>query len=848
MQKRPISDSSILLAGLTAACLMMPFVGASHSAPPTPSGKETPFLFGCDWPVDGSPTVKSLFYESGFNFARVTGGGYGWALDKHRAAVQELDTHGVKVLLQLGSHYPDAKYFDFKDSYLVDQKGETGKEDRNAWAITYNGSAWPQYSYASKTFRQELTKDFATYLAGMKDQKNITALLLHNEPGYHWLTDRVFDFNPQAIARFRVWLGQQHGNVENLNRRWGSKFASFDVVEPPHEMSPVTNMAGWLDWRRFHADLIQDFLQEEVVFAHRTRPGTPTTTNLAGPLDNWYPIRVGDNYRYTSGFEIAGIDIYPTEWSGPVFPGYTMDMTRGAGQGKKIYVAECEVFDPTRFKGLSEEQRADMLRSEVWTFIGHGADGVLLWSLSGQEGFRLTQGEFNARVAATREIAHLAPMLHLGSFAKPTPRVAVCVDQDSYVYYGGKEPGLNGGGHADQAARGLYAAVTAGRHEADVISAAQLREGIGKRYKALVLTLPVLMDDKLATQLRAFVSGGGLLITEAPFATHDRWGGELPQAPGFGLEEVFGIRQVRPENIVANTITTPSGTFASQNQTRFEATTARVVGTFGDKKPAVTVNRFGKGTAIYIGAEVGNPNESQWGRSGLRTFLASALKQYAQLAPMANVTYQSTADGFLDTSMRRDARGNQLIVLANPADRAKPLPTATKVTLSTTFGSLPPSTQAFIFPSEQHANGRVSAGPKLVSIQRNSKLPATITLPDISSALPVLLTQDLSPLLRLDAPEIAAAGDAVEIRVTCYNPSPKPLRVTPGLVIPNNWKMTSEPKPVVILARGEQTVVLRVKSGGGERSVIKARFRYSSDGKNTAYVNSVPVDILAKAP
>lgn len=842
---------------LLALPLVLLFAGQVQADPPAPTATKpantTPFLFGCDWPTGGSAAVKALFYETGCNFVRLTGGGYGWAAEGHRQALQELDAHGVQVLLQLGSHYPDSRFFTFKDSYFIDQKGETGKEDRNAWAITYNGSAWPQYSYASETFRQELTKDFTAYLGAIKDQKNVKALLLHNEPGYHWLEDRVFDYNPQAITRFKAWLLQQHGTVAKLNDRWGTKFASFEAVEPPRELPPVTQMAAWLDWRRFHADLIQDFLAAQIAFARRARPGIPVTTNLAGPMDNWYPIRLGDNYRFTQGFDIAGIDIYPAEWTNPIFAGYTMDMTRGAGQGCPIYVAECEVFDPTRFPNLSEQQRADMLRSQVWIFIGHGADGVLLWSLSGQEGFRLTLGEFNERVAATREIAHLTSMLQVNNFRKPQPRVAVCIDQDSYLFYGGREPKLEGASHVYLGDRGMYGAVVAGGYEADVVSAAQIRQGLGKRYQALVLSTPVLMDAELATKIRAFVAEGGLLVVETPFAERDRWGRELTQAPGFDLDKVLGIRNVRPDPTDGGNITTPDGAFAAQKRTQFQLNGARVVGSFADKKPAVTLHRFGKGTAIYIAAAVGGVNAAQVGSGsnagfGLGKFITAALAKYARLRPAIDRAHEGVAPGYLDTSVRTDAKGNQLIVLTNPTDRGKPLPPLAGVTLSPDTKALPPFAQVFAFSPAQRSGGRTVVGPKPISIQREKGNRLVLSLPDISSALPVLFARDFSPLLSIDAPEATVAGAEIEMRVTCYNPSPKPLRVTPELVLPSSWQSLTERKAVLLPAHGQQMVVLRARSGGGERTVIKARVSYpaSDNSPGTRHTDSVPVDVYGR--
>ncbi len=861
---------------LGAFLAVVSFLGlphTAHAAPPSPkhsrpaakhtaltAAPEAPFLFGCEWPVDGSPAVKSLFYETGCNFARLTGGGYGWTLDRHQRALQELDAHGIKVLLQLGSHYPDGGFLDLTDSYLVDQKGDSGKVDRTAYNITYNGSAWPQYSYASDSFRAKLAVDFTAYLDGLKEKNNVTALLLHNEPGYHWLDDRMFDYNPLAVARFRLWLHGQHGSLESLNQHWGSHWTSFDVVEPPHDLPPVASTAAWMDWRRFHADLIRDFLHSQVVFAHKTLPGVPATTNLSGALDNWYPIRLSDNYRYTADFDIAGIDVYPDQYSTSLMPGYALDMTRGAAQDRKIYVDECEVFDPSRFPGLSEDQRAGMLRSLVWTLIGHGADGILLWSLSGQGGFHLTDGEFNPRVGAVREIAHLAPMLHLETFHKPAPRIALGVDQDSFLFYAGQGTKMDGSYHADQSARNLYGALTASRYQADVVSAAQLRAGLGKRYQVLLLSLPVLMDAGLAAHLRAFVAGGGTLITEAPFAARDRWGEALPQAPGFGLGDVLGISNVRPAASEGGSITTASGTFGSQHRTQFTLAGAQVLGTFGDKTPAVTAHAYGKGTAISLAAEVGASNAWPSGpdalshlagsqttaSSGLQTFLAAILAKYAKLPPAGRLAYAGQT--LIDSSLRRDGRDNTLFVLADTIDHAKPLPPATQVTLTPAAQDFSAGMQAFAFPPARLAGGRISAGPQPLPARRDGAGRLVLALPQISSALPVLLARDFSPLLTVSAPETAASGTELSVQVICYNPSPRPLYATLNLILPLTWNALDAPKPIVVPARGSQTVLLRVRSGGEARAVIGARLDYVPSGGPAAHLDSVPIDIYANTP
>ena len=138
---------------LVAAALGICAGVSAQSTTPGASGK---FLFGGDFPHQPSDQIKELFYESGLNCIRMTGGGYGWAAAMHNKLADEFQQRGLYVYLQLGSHYPSADYFVLKDVWLVDHAGETGVEDRKAWSISYSGNHWPQYSYTSAAFREKL--------------------------------------------------------------------------------------------------------------------------------------------------------------------------------------------------------------------------------------------------------------------------------------------------------------------------------------------------------------------------------------------------------------------------------------------------------------------------------------------------------------------------------------------------------------------------------------------------------------------------------------------------------------------------------------------------------------------
>ena len=341
---------------LAGACLVvLGLIGAAPLRAQDAPAKE-PLLIGANWDAGDNEAVKQVFYEAGFNLARVNGG-YGWSMSRNDKDASELAAHGVKVFFQLGSHYPSADYFKFRDSWFVDQAGKTGQEDRNVWAISYSGQNWPQYSYASTETRPQFEKDFTQALSAMKPHANVAGLMLHNEPGLFWLRDRMFDYSAPALRAFHEWLKERYGQIGRLNDAWGAQYASFEAVEPPRQLPPVDNMAAWLDWRRANAAIVHDFLQWEIAFARREWPGMPLMTNAAGPIDDWYAMRCSDGFLDSEGFDAVGIDIYPAK-SKAQFQAYAMATTRGVAQGRPVYVCECEVYEGGVWPGSSPGWRS----------------------------------------------------------------------------------------------------------------------------------------------------------------------------------------------------------------------------------------------------------------------------------------------------------------------------------------------------------------------------------------------------------------------------------------------------------------------------------------------------------
>ncbi|MEK7475748.1 MAG: beta-galactosidase [Candidatus Coatesbacteria bacterium] len=798
-------------------------------------------LIGVNWPADPSPGMSSLLYETGFNYARLTGGGYDWAADRHQKLAGELARHGVKVLLQLGSHYPSADYFRFKDGWFVDQQGGSGVEDRTQWAITYAGMAWPQYSYTSREVRGRMEQDFPAYLARFRGDRNVSGVILHNEPGLFWLRDRLFDYNPGTVAAFRGWLEKRYGSVAALNRAWGTAHASFAQVEPPHEFPPVPNLAAWLDWRRLQEAVIADFLGWEHALVRRTWPGLPTTTNLAGPLDWWYQFRSANNYLHSAGLEFAGVDVYSEASVTRHGPSYALAMTRGVAGKRPFQVLESDVFDGRKFTGFDERRLGEMLRGFVWMQVGQGARGILLW-WGGGGSYELTDGTYNTRLGAMREVIHQAGMLGLGSFHKRRPEVAVVVDPDSYLYYGGrdKEPPH----FLDKTTQGLYGCLVDHQIEADVIFAGQVRAGGAGRHRALLLAAPVMMDRELASRLASFVSAGGLLIAESRFAEVDRNGGDLEVTPGFGLDRVFGVR-TRPGDVSAGADILCGKVPVSGNVARstLEPGRARVIGTFaGDGAPAVTANRHGKGTAVFLGACVGCPYTDGWrgwASPGLGELVAGLLEQHAPGVARARAAYGGQTT--LECGLLEDGKGNLVAVLTVPVDRGKPLPAAEGVRLTFPAALAGSARQAWALVPTRTGSGASSSEPQPLALERQGT-EAVLAIGTVESAVVMLLAKDARPLLGVTAPREIKAGSSFQASVSCRNPSPRALKGRLGLIEAGSLKAWGAAKEVSVPAWESVTVVFEAKAPSAPGRLALGTLLRTDAGESKA----VPVDCYVK--
>lgn len=127
-------------------------------------------------------------------------------------------------------------------------------------------------------------------------------------------------------------------------------------------------------------------------------------------------------------------------------------------------------------------------------------------------------------------------------------------------------------------------------------------------YKLVVVSADYLMDEASAKVLRAYVQNGGTVVMTASSDKVDEHGlwFETP-LPG-RLGDVFGLKTNAFYNVgkVKFTLDGIQVESPSQIYEVLETSTAQVLARFdntADHAPALTLNRFGKGNALYFAAE-----------------------------------------------------------------------------------------------------------------------------------------------------------------------------------------------------------------------------------------------------
>ncbi len=434
--------------------------------------------------------------------------------------------------------------------------------------------------------------------------------------------------------KYKKWLEDKYGTIDNLKAAWRREknifstpcpdsFDDVDTLELTAELLVERrNYPLVFDWLTFcEWNLAQNlkWICDKVKEIDKVHP---THTNAAGLLQNEVPAMCRDTWQVAELVDTVDASIHPCHHFQLVkdikdFPAafsYSVDMILSSVKEKKdVWISELQGGSNIQSGNIVFTPTGKEIKSWLLQSIAKGIKGILFWIWqpwragweAGEFGLLNTvNGQPTERSKSAADVGRI-----LGEHsdfllnAKKLPaQVAILYSSPTQIlaYREGKEitnyPVL--------AMLGCYKALWKNNIAVDFVTPEEINNGILSNYKLLYMPFTNVVSKELGENIKEFVFKGGSLWADGHCAFKDNYSFLHSQNPGAGLDEVFGCREA---NLMAGReaiqiLIEGKGTATGHIFEQWlEPTSGKVTATFKNGQPAVVINNYGKGKAMFIG-------------------------------------------------------------------------------------------------------------------------------------------------------------------------------------------------------------------------------------------------------
>ncbi|MBA5851823.1 beta-galactosidase [Clostridium sp. cel8] len=528
--------------------------------------------------------------------------------------------NGIRILLGTGTATPP--YWLHKEHEDVNIVNNHGKQYPNnvsyTWACIDN---------------EEYLKEVERYIKVLVNRyKNHPALAyyqLHNEISFPFMPLSegdidIYCYCKYTQAKFQKWLKSKYKTLDNLNHAylWGATntvHTTWEEIEPPKtKPTSWSSVTRWLDWRLFAMEDYVNFIKWQNDLIKTMDKEHPTSTNIffMKSQDPLGVLTALDQFKMAEAVDYIGYDLYPGSGDKlekkPEYSSMFLDMARSTSKclGKNFWLLETEsgpingwVLGPNRnVKGY------DLIRNVVEA-VAHDSkltlyQGWRQWDFQPLHwgGIVDLDGNRTERYDAAKKIGKILNDNSKDIFNahNADSKVAILISKENAIV-------LNGIEQDDfllDAMRGAYKVFWEKGYAVDFITPELVDNGYINKYKVVYMPFMAVIDKKLSMGLEKYVEKGGTLIGTARCGMLGKYGWYNHEIPCFDLQKVFGIKV---EEVTANT--NPNITFNRKNYSGYwhketikvNSKNVETLAMFNDDKPAVTMNHYGKGLAVYFG-------------------------------------------------------------------------------------------------------------------------------------------------------------------------------------------------------------------------------------------------------
>ncbi|NPV67674.1 MAG: beta-galactosidase [Anaerolineae bacterium] len=561
------------------------------------------------WPEDRWAQDARLMQQAGFNVVRLAEfawsqmepapGRYDFAwLDR---AIDVLAAHGIRVVLGTPTASPPP--------WLMHNRPELFLVREDNSRATYGGRreycpTHPLYRTHARQIAQAMAEHYHA-------NPNVIGWQIDNEFG-----DRCYCENCRAA--FQDWLRARYRTLDVLNRCWGTVFWSheytaWEQIPVPLANAVISNPGLDLDYRRFISATYVSLQQEQIAILRQRCPDQFITHNFMG-----FKYDKLDYFDLAEPLDLVTWDNYPRGfWSNEAAPPALLALSHATMRGLKrqnFWVMESQ-SGITGWQTMGAAPRPGEIRLWAYQAIAHGADGIVFfrWRTArfGAEqfwhGILDHDGQPRRRYA---EVAALGSELQRIAAAleatETRTEVAMLLSYDSRFAFQiqPNNPDFDYATHLYD----YYAALHRQHIAVDIVGPHADLSG----YRMLIVPALYILPDNLAEKLEAFVEGGGTVVLTTRSGVKDFHNtvvdrplpGLLSTLCGATVDEYDSLYQGSsiPIQAAGNSGITGAATVWCDI---LVPETAEVLATYGSDfymgRPAITLNRYGKGRAFYVG-------------------------------------------------------------------------------------------------------------------------------------------------------------------------------------------------------------------------------------------------------
>jgi beta-galactosidase len=569
------------------------------------------------WELDAELMVKA-----GVNVVRI--GDFTWGLCEPedgkydfgwlKRVMDVLGRNGIEIVLATPTAAPPVWLAKKHPEILpLDEHGHV-KHEGTRRAVCFNNDTYWNYS---KRIVEAMAKALGKH-------PQLIAWQIDSGIGGH---QSEWSFNEDTRLEWQNWLKLKYETVKDLNEKLGLRYlgqtvSSFDQVPMPMAAPTAHNPALLLDWARFSSDTIAAFVGMQADVLREVTPELPLTTNLRAVQRKFDHFDIAKIIDFVSVESNAAIKTKASELACDI------DILRSLKkQNVRTPDGDCGFWvieqkaGQVNWQDVNSLVRPGVIRLFTYQLISRGACGVLYhqWRQP-----RIGNEKFSGAVIphhvhpdsrTFREISQLGEELKLLAPALKDSRVVTeaCIlysHDNDWTLQQPMQP--NKYFNLREHIQLFYNAL----HDRNIpVDFARPNEDLSK-YKIVVAPSLHLLSGGEADMLKLYVQNGGTLVTTFNTGLVN----EHNIAPDSGFPhdmlDLFGLEVVEFDTLAPGDENhlTFKGAFPTSHLHParlwcdvIEAKECQVLATYAKDfyagRPAMTMNSFGLGKAIYIGTQ-----------------------------------------------------------------------------------------------------------------------------------------------------------------------------------------------------------------------------------------------------